>query len=184
MSEVIQAHPSRAQLLVVDVQERLMPHIDGAEAVIAQTVRMIRAAREVRLPVTLSEQNARSLGGTVAQIAEAAGDAPRIAKMHFSVCGSKEARTRLSALMRPQVLLCGVEAHVCVQQTALDLLGDQMEPIVLADAVSSRRPLDREVALARMRAAGVVVTTVESVIFELLERCDTDLFRRVLPLVK
>lgn len=161
-----------------------MPHIDGAGAVVEQTVRMVRAARELRLPISLSEQNPRALGPTVRPVLEAVGDAPRIEKMYFSVCGSKEARTRLTSLMRPQVLLCGVEAHVCVQQTALDLLDDQMQPMVLADAVGSRRPLDREVALARMRSAGVVVTTVESVIFELLKRCDTEQFRRVLPLVK
>jgi nicotinamidase-related amidase len=184
MPEVVQAHPTRAQLLVIDLQERLMPHIDGAGAVIEQTVRMIRAARELRLPISLSEQNAKALGATVSPVFEAVGDAPRIAKVHFSLCGCKEAQARITSLMRPQVLLCGVEAHVCVQQTALDLLGDQMQPIVLADAVSSRRPLDREVALERMRSAGVVVTTVESVVFELLERCDTELFRRVLPLVK
>ena len=87
-------------------------------------------------------------------------------------------------LNRSQILLVGIETHVCVQQTALDLLEMGLLPVVLADAVSSRRPSDREVALARMRDAGAVITTVESAIYEMMVESGTELFKRLLPIVR
>ena len=95
-----------------------------------------------------------------------------------------DCRERLTSLLRPQVLLVGIETHVCVQQTALDLLEMKMQPFVLADAVGSRRPTDYAVALERMRAAGVTVTTVESAIFELVHEAGTPDFKKILPIVK
>jgi isochorismate hydrolase len=104
--------------------------------------------------------------------------------MTFSFCKDSECLEQIAGLFRPQVLLVGIEAHVCVQQTALDLVSLKMQPIVLADAVGSRRPLDYEVALRRMAAAGAIVTTVEAAIFELAQKAGTPLFKRLLPLVK
>ena len=174
----------QAQLLLVDIQERLLPQIAEHERVVAQAERMIRAAGVLHLPITISEQYPRGLGSTVAVLAAAAAGAPRLEKMTFSFCADEKCRARLVSLARPQVLLVGIEAHVCVYQTALDLLALQMQPVVLADAVGSRRPLDYAVALDGLRAAGVVVTTVESAIFELVYAAGTDLFKAVLPLVK
>jgi nicotinamidase-related amidase len=88
------------------------------------------------------------------------------------------------SLGRPQVLVVGVETHVCVRQTALDLLAARMQPVLLADAVGSRRAGDREVALDGLRSAGVAVTTVEAAIFDLLVRSGTELFKRILPIVR
>jgi len=178
---------ARTQLLVVDVQENLLPHVAEHENVLAQCVRMIRAAVVLELPITLSEQYVRGLGATRAEILAAAGEAgryERIEKLTFSVLRHDALRQRLVALGRPQVLIVGIEAHVCVQQTALDLLELGLQPVVLADAVGSRRPADRAVALERMRSAGVTVTTVEAAIFELLERAGTELFKRMLPIVR
>lgn len=174
----------QAQLLVVDIQERLLPYISDHALVTAQAVRMIRAAREFPLPITISEQYPKGLGPTDPAVLAAAGDAGHVEKQAFSVCGDAAAKETLVKLARPQVLLIGIEAHVCVQQTALDLLDMQMQPFLLADAVGSRRPSDYEVALERMRAAGVVVTTVESAIFELLHEAGTELFKRVAPIVR
>jgi isochorismate hydrolase len=171
----------RAQLLVVDIQERLLPRIDGHESMTAQTVRMLRIAREMGLPITVSEQNPQGLGPTVAPIRDAAGDVRVLRKKAFSVCGEAECLEALRHFGRAQVLLVGIETHVCVQQTALDLLCSGFEPFVLADAVGSRTALDREVALERMARAGVVVTTVESAAFDMLRTYDSELFKRVLP---
>jgi len=104
--------------------------------------------------------------------------------MTFSFCADEACRRRISGLGRPQVLLVGIEAHVCVFQTALDLLAMQMRPVVLADAVGSRRPSDYTVAMDGLRAAGVTVTTVESAIFQLLHESGTELFKRMLPVVR
>lgn len=173
-----------AQLLVVDIQERLLPSITDHAAVVAQSVQMIRAAAVLGLPVTVSEQYPRGLGATVPEISAAVQDATRLEKTAFSCCADTACRTRVTGLNRGHVLLVGIETHVCVQQTALDLLSLQMQPVVLADAVGSRRPFDRQVALDRMRAAGVIITTVESAIFELLHEAGTELFKRILPLVR
>jgi len=173
-----------AQLLVIDIQERLLPFIENREMVVTQAERMIRAARALEIPVTLSEQYVKGLGATVPPIAQAAQEVPRFEKLTFSFVAHEPGRKHLSAVLRPQVLLVGIETHVCVQQTALDLLEMQMQPVVLADAVGSRRTLDYQVALDGMRTAGVLVTTVESAIFQLVRAAGTEQFKRILPLVK
>ena len=104
--------------------------------------------------------------------------------MTFSFCADAACRQRVSGVLRPQVLIVGIETHVCVYQTALDLLAMQMRPVVLADAVGSRRPFDSAIALDGLRAAGVRVTTVESAIFQLVHEAGTDRFKRILPIVR
>lgn len=174
----------RAQLLVVDIQERLVPKIHGADGVIAKAIQMIEAAAVLDLPTTISEQYVKGLGPTDARVAAAAATAPRFEKLTFSFCADAACSARLADVLRPQVLLVGIEAHVCVLQTALDLIDKQFVPVVLADAVGSRSPRDAETAIERVRGAGAVVTTVESVIFELLRESGTELFKRILPIVK
>jgi nicotinamidase-related amidase len=174
----------QAQLLVVDLQAKLLPHIAEHESVVSQAVRMLQAAGELELPITLTEQYPEGLGSTPAAVVTAAAGATRLEKLTFSAWRDEATQARLVSLGRPQVLLVGIEAHVCVQQTALDLLEAGMVPWVLADAVGSRRACDRELALARMRDIGVGITTVESAIFEMLDRCDTELFKRILPIVR
>lgn len=177
----------QTQLVVVDLQEKMLPHVAEHEAVVSQAVRMIRAAIAMGLPITMSEQYVRGLGPTVGPVAAAVAGCEqcvKLEKLSFSLMRDDALRERITTLGRPRVLLVGVETHVCVQQTALDLLGASMTPYVLADAVGSRRPTDRAVALDRLRAAGAVVTTVESAIFELLEVSGTDLFKRLLPIVR
>ena len=175
---------AQAQLLVVDMQQRMLPHIHQRDAITAATLKMIAAARAMEMPTVVTEQYPAGLGPTEPRVLEAVSAPPQISKTTFSVCGDPVGRQVLGATNRPQVLLVGVETHVCVQQTALDLLEMQMQPVLLADAVSSRRPSDRMIAVERMRDAGVVVTTVESAIFELIHEAGTELFKRILPIVK
>ncbi|MBI5863979.1 MAG: hydrolase [Planctomycetes bacterium] len=181
---VVRLSRSECQLVVVDIQERLLPHINQHECVVEQSVKMLQAAAVLDVPVLLSEQYRAKLGPTAKPIRDAISAATEIEKMAFSVCRDATAGEAILKRGRSQVLLLGIETHVCVQQTALDLLARGMTPVVLADAVSSRRRLDREIAIERMRSAGAVITTVESAIFELLELSGTDLFRRILPIVR
>jgi nicotinamidase-related amidase len=174
----------RAQLLVIDLQEKLLRHIADHESVIAQSARMCRAAQALSLPLTLTEQYRRGLGPTPEVVLTAAEEAARFEKMTFSAWQDEATRARLQALDRPQVLLVGIEAHVCVQQTALDLLAAGIQPFVLADGVGSRRLIDCQTALSRLRVAGAVITTVEAAIFEMLDRAGTELFKRILPIVR
>ncbi len=168
-----------------------MPAIADGDRVLARAELMLKAAVELGLHVTVSEQYPKGLGPTVAGLMGRVADPDQVEpasccfeKLAFSVCGDPTARRRLTGLMRPQVIIVGVEAHVCVQQTALELLDMQMRPYVLADAVGSRRSEDRQIALDRMRTAGVTVTTVESAIFEVLREASGDLFKRLHGLVK
>lgn len=184
MAELERLEAKKAQLLVVDLQEKLLPHIADHESIVSQSVRISRAACQLQLPVTVTEQYPEGLGRTPSAVLVAAGGANRIEKTTFSVWHDEAARERLLALSRPQVIMVGIEAHVCVQKTAFDLLEAQMVPFVLADAIGSRRPCDCQTALDRMRAAGVIVTTIESAIFEMLDRAGTDLFKRILPIVR
>jgi nicotinamidase-related amidase len=176
--------PDTTQLLIVDIQDKLLPFIHEPAHMVAQAERMIRAAHVLALPVTVSAQYVRGLGPTHPAIAAAAADAPQFEKLAFSCAADGPQRERLQSLQRPNVLLVGMEAHVCVQQTALDLLGLGMQPVVLADAVSSRRQADCEVALDGLRAAGAIVTTVEAAIFQMVHESGTELFKRILPLVR
>ncbi|MBN1421731.1 MAG: hydrolase [Planctomycetes bacterium] len=174
----------RWQLLVVDHQKAFVPHIAGWEGLIDRSRVMIRAARALEIPITATEQNREKLGPLVPEIAGELEGVPTFDKMTFSSFRDDAARERIRSLDAPRVLIVGIETHVCVLQTALDLVREGFEPHVLADAVGSRRAQDRETALARLRAAGVVVSTVEAAIYEVLERAGTDAFRRILPIVR
>jgi nicotinamidase-related amidase len=183
MADLSKLHPGDTLLLLIDLQDKLMPAIYEAAAVIDATRKLIESARVLEVPLVATEQYPAGLGPTCAEVARClAGEAP-IAKMKFTGCVEPVVQ-RLRDAGRPHVLVAGVEAHVCVQQTVLDLLRLGYRPYVCADAVGSRRPLDRDVALERMRRAGAVVTTAESAVFELLGEAGTDAFKRVLKVVK
>ncbi|MBM3880453.1 MAG: hydrolase [Verrucomicrobia bacterium] len=176
---------TQAGLAVIDIQERLLPAIHQKERVVHNAVRLVRGAAILGLPTLVTEQYPKGLGPTVPEVAAAL--APTIApieKLTFSACGAPGFTEALAAKGIADVLLCGIEAHVCVCQTCLELLEQDLRPVVVADAISSRAPDDCRVALERMRAAGAIVVSTEMVLFELLERAGTDAFRQILPLVK
>ncbi len=166
-------------LLVVDVQERLAPAIFESERVIENTGWLIKVAREVDLPVRVTEQYPQGIGPTVPEIRALVLDDELMEKVHFSCMESDAIRRQLAGLGRRQIVVAGTEAHVCVLQSALALVRNGYEVFVVADAVSSRRPRDAELGLERMRSEGVRIVTREMVAFEWLNRAGTDLFRRV-----
>jgi len=175
--------PESTVLLVVDVQERLMPAIHEQAGCLAAITRTIEGAKVLGVPILATEQYPVGLGSTSAPVRQCWGSVQPIEKTRFSACVEKVVQ-RLGELDRPLVLVVGVEAHVCVQQTVLDLLRLGYTPYLCADAVGSRRPLDRDIALDRMRQAGAIVTTSESVLFELLGEAGTEAFKQILRLVK
>jgi nicotinamidase-related amidase len=179
--EVSMADRSDCVLAVVDVQERLLPHIHGGGRVVEAIVKLARFARIVGIPILWAEQE--KLGATAALIrAELEGLEP-VGKDSFGCLGSGDFRDRLEALGRSTLVLCGVEAHICVAQTALQALSKYRVHVV-ADAVGSRAPENRVLALDRLRQSGATVTCTEMFFYEVLRRAGTDEFRAVLPLVK
>ncbi len=172
-----------AVLLVVDVQERLLPAIHEGDQVLEAARRMVLAAEVLGVPTVLTKQYAAGLGPTCAGLRECLRDVEPVEKTRFSAC-VVGVLNRLASLGRPHVVVVGIEAHVCVQQTVLDLLRLGYLPYLCADAVGSRRPVDRDTAIVRMRRAGAIVTTTESVIFELLGEAGTEVFKKVLKIVK
>lgn len=179
--ELLAADESR--LLVVDVQERLVPHIASSESVVANCLKLVSGADTLSVPVTATEQYPQGLGATVPQLAELLPERPE--KIDFSCLNSLDwTSTGHEPEGRFKVVVCGIEAHVCVLQTTLDLLAHGFRVFVAADAVGSRKELDREIALQRMSASGAVITTTESILFEWCERAGTPEFKEISRLVK
>lgn len=171
-------------LLVIDIQERLLPVIHESERVVANAIKLINGFKILDTPVFYTEQYPKGLGPTAAAIKEALGDNEPITKMSFSCAGAGDLFERLQKKNIKTILLCGIESHVCVMQTALDLLANDFKVKVAADAVSSRRKFDYEVALSRMAYNGAEVTLTESVLFEMLNICGTDQFKAISKIVK
>lgn len=185
---------SQANLLVVDVQERFAPVIPDWAETVEHCARLVRFFRRLELPLFLTEQYPRGLGRTTAEIRAALGEVAPVEKMSFSACGARtdagendrggEILRGLDAAGRRQVVLCGVETHVCVLQTAFDLLEAGYEVFAVEDAISSRAPAHKGNALARMAGAGVAVTNHESVLFELLRTAEAPEFKELSRLVR
>nr|MBL8411267.1 hydrolase [Dechloromonas sp.] len=171
-------------LLVVDVQAKLAPAIFEGEAAVANNVRLLAGAGQLGIPRYVSEQYVRGLGPSLPAIREAAGDARFFEKMHFSCTGEPGVLEMLRGAGRRQIVLTGMETHVCVLQTAFGLVEAGFSVFLVADAASSRSPENRSAAVERMRAGGVHIVTTEMVLFEWLHRAGTDEFRAMLPLIK
>lgn len=171
-------------LLIVDMQERLAPAIEGIERVMTNAARLMSGARRLGVPILVTEHYAKGLGRTVPELRALAPDDSVVEKVHFSALAEPGCQERFAALGRGQVVIAGAEAHVCVLQTALSLKDAGYATYLAVDAVSSRKAIDRETAVARLRDAGIAVVTTEMVLFEWLARAGTDAFRDVLPLIK
>lgn len=167
-------------LLVIDLQARLMPAIDRAGAVIANARRLRDAARLLEIPLLFTEQNRNGLGPTVAELAP--GDAPVIDKMTFDAVRAPGFLDRLPP--RPDIVVAGCEAHVCVLQTVLGLRAAGRHVCVVRDATGARRPENRDAAIDRMARHGADIVTTEMVMFEWLGTAEHPRFREALSLIK
>lgn len=169
----------RSCLLVIDVQEKLIRAIQDYETIIANCAWLIKIANRLGVPILASEQYPKGLGHTIAVLHELVPEDSIMAKTHFSCSAEPACLARIDAGQREQMILIGIEAHVCVLQTALDLLRQGKTVYVAADCTGSRQPRDLELALARMRSEGVRVVSREMVVFEWLEKAGTEQFREI-----
>ncbi len=176
--------PSHSIALCVDIQERLFPHIDRHDAMLQRAITLVKGLAILHVPIVVSEQYTKGLGKTVAPLAELLSDAPTLEKMTFSCCGDPGLEGNILGSGRHTVIVFGIEAHVCVLQTVLDLRAQGRHAVVVEDSVSSRNAHDKSIAIERMRQAGAIITTTESLLFELLERAGTDTFKQISALVK
>ncbi|MCX7886288.1 MAG: hydrolase [Verrucomicrobiae bacterium] len=173
-----------AAVIAIDMQEKLMAVMPERAGTLAAADKLLRAARILQLPALVTLQYVKGLGPLCAELSEATSGLPTFEKLTFSCWKHEAFQTAVKELRRQRLLLCGVEAHVCVQQTAIDLMDAGYLVYVCADAVCSRRELDRDVALERIRDCGAVITTVEGAVFELLREAGTPQFKACLPLFR
>jgi len=170
---------NRSVLVLIDIQERLFPHVHEHERMLTRVDLLLAAAKLLKVPLLLTEQYPKGLGGTVEQIRKILPAVQPLEKMDFSCVPAEGFMERLSALHRDQIVLAGIETHICVTQTALDLASQGESVYVVSDATSSRRPLDAKIALKRLNQAGLSLVTAESVIFEWLRRAGTEEFKAI-----
>lgn len=168
----------RSTLLMIDLQERLGPAIHGFADVQRHNAWLLGIAQRLAIPVLATVQYPRGLGAMVPELAALVPPEQVLEKMHFSAVAEGNLGG-VAAMARPQVILTGIETHVCVTQTALDLLATGKEVYVVAEAVGSRRPEDKELALARLRQEGCRIVSREMVAFEWLHRAGTDIFKQI-----
>ncbi len=176
----------RACLLVIDLQEKLLPLIASHERIVQSSIKLIEGVCIFGLPVIVTEQYPKGIGSTDQSIRAALekSHATILEKPTFSAWAHPPVVDVLLEIDRPQVIVLGIEAHVCVQQTVLDLLSRDYDVFVCADAVGSRGRMDYDRSLDRMRQGGALITTVESVLFELCNRCDTPQFKTMIEVIK
>ncbi len=171
-------------VVVVDVQGKLAQLMHDKDALFENIQILIKAAKILDVPIIWCQQCPQALGPTVPEIAELlAGNEP-IDKASFSCCGNEQFNSKLNELGRQQILLCGIEAHVCIYQTAVQLQQAGREVTVIADAVSSRTPENKQIGIERMTAEGANISSVETALFELLKTAEHEKFKEIAKLIK
>lgn len=184
----IQRHPvilksEQTALLVIDIQEKIFKVMREYEALLDNTLKLIKGLKILNVPIFYTEQYPQGLGNTVKEIKdELSGEA--ITKLSFSCSGADHLFEKLKQEGIKQVIVAGIESHVCVQQTVLDLLANGFQVNIPVNAVASRFKLDYDIALKRMQKHGAEITTVESVLFEILNVCTVPEFKPVSNLIK
>jgi nicotinamidase-related amidase len=170
--------------LVIDIQEKLFPHIDNHDSLQTNCKILLSGLNVLGIPVVVTEQYSKGLGSTIKKLSNLITDFDPIEKLSFSCCGEKKFLEAVHEYGKRNIIICGIETHVCVLQTVIDLIERGYHPVIIEDCVSSRKPKDRETALKRMAREGVIITTYESILFELCEVAGTDQFKQISKLVK
>jgi nicotinamidase-related amidase len=173
-----------AAAVVIDIQEKLFPHISEHESLKKNCQILLAGLGILELPVVITEQYSKGLGPTIAAISKTITDFKPIEKMSFSCCGEPSFLSTLQKIGKRYILICGIEAHVCVLQTVIDLIERGYHPVVIEDCVSSRKSSDRETALKRFMQEGAIVTSYESILFELCRSVASEKFKAISKLVK
>lgn len=185
MNQVSQLSREHAALAVIDMQEAFRAVISDFGEVAARIGKAVQGARLLEVPVIVTEQYPKGLKHTAEEIIpHLPAELKAIEKFCFSSCGAQDFQSQLINRNIKQVLVCGIEAHICVAQTVLDLLAQGMEVHLLVDCITSRKPESKEVALARLIQAGAVPSNLEMVLFELMRTADSPQFKAVQSLIK
>lgn len=170
--------------LVIDIQDRLVPVMHERERLISTTTMLVKGIQTLNIPLLVTQQYTKGLGETVQDIKNLIPGFTHIEKRDFSCCDEPALMTALSELNVKNVIICGIESHVCVLQTAVDLKSAGYNPVVVVDAVSSRYPLSLELARERYRHEGIMMTSAESILFELTRSSAATEFKAISALVK
>jgi len=176
--------PDETALVVVDLQEKLLPAIDGEARVLHNSILLLRLATILELPVVLTTQYAKGLGLTVPTVLAAAPSIEPLDKLSFGCFGDEGFKGRLAELGREQLLVAGVESHICVTQTVLGAIDAGYRVHVMSDAIGSRVASNHSVGLSRMERAGALLSSAEMAIYELLGRSDGVAFKQMLPYLR
>jgi nicotinamidase-related amidase len=171
-------------LVLIDVQEKLLRVMQNPDGVVKHCGILIQIARAFNVPILWCQQYPEALGLTVVPLAELLKGLSPMDKLSFSCCGAPDFVRRLEALGVEAAVLCGIESHVCVFQTAMDLLRQGLKVHVIADAISSRTEENKQIGLARMTAGGVIINSTEMVLFELLRTAEHPKFKELAALIR
>ena len=177
-------HKDDTLAVIIDIQEALFPYIHEHEKLEKTTIKLIQGLKAIGIPIMVTQQYTAALKPTLPSISEAIGEYEHIEKMAFSCCDEPTFDEELAVSTQRNVIITGIESHVCVLQTVIDLIDRGYLPIVVEDCVSSRNPNDKKIAIERMRKEGAVITTYESILFELLRYSGTAEFKAVSKIVK
>jgi hypothetical protein len=170
--------------LIIDMQERLYPHIHDHEQLTKTTGILIDGLKAIGVKLMVTEQYTKGLGFTIPPLKSLIEEIPVIEKQAFSCCDDVLFTKEFGTLSAKNVIIAGIETHVCVLQTTIDLIQQGYQPVVIEDCVGSRNPDNKAVAIKRMRQEGAIISTCESILFELLRYSGTDAFRQISKLVK
>ena len=170
--------------LIVDFQERLVPAIADHEALMERVRILLRGLKALEIPMTVTQQYTKGLGHTVPSLYEAAGTTEYCEKASFSCCRNKAILDKLESMGKKNILVMGTEAHICVLQSCIDLKAAGFQPVMVVDAVASRREADKKIAIERAIQEGILVTTAEAVLFELTLDSTNPCFKAISKLVK
>ena len=170
--------------VAIDFQEKLMPAMSGTELLEELTVRLMKGLKVLGVPGVVTQQYTKGLGATVPSIAEAVGEFQHLEKNTFSCMGCDEFTDRIKELDKKNIIVCGIEAHICVQQTVLELLDAGYNVYLIVDCISSRSEEDKQWSITRMGEAGAVITTYESILYEILRGSKEAGFKEISAIVK
>ena len=170
--------------LVIDFQEKLVSHMYESQQIIMNTGILLQGLQILEIPLIATQQYTKGLGSTVINLSQYLSGIPVIEKLSFSCCGEPDFMNELRSHRKKFVIVAGIETHVCVLQTATDLIESGYKPVIIEDCVSSRKQGDKETALSRIRDEGAIISSCESILFELCQIAGTDKFKAISKLVK
>lgn len=170
--------------LVVDIQERLFPHMSNPNGLLENCTKLIKGLKLLEIPYILNEQYPKGIGKTIDALQTLLEDAKAYEKFTFSCCKNEATMDAIKALNKKFVIVFGIETHVCVMQSVLDLIEAGFVPVLVCDCVDSRKSFDKEIAIQRMIQAGAIPTTLESLLFELCGSSKNPIFKEMSQLIK